>query len=380
MRVLMATSALRRREHGAAAVIMELGRSLQKYGHQVEILYGDDVPPGRIFPARFAELYFSWGVARHILRNPGRYDVVNLRAPAGFFYGIARWFRKRPQDPPYVAELDGLEERRIFVQRQQHRKNETWDFSFKNRLWHRFYHLPRFRTALCTADWVVCVTREIWNYLQLAYGLYPERVTYLPHAVDRRFDRNREYLPISPASGPRLLYAGSWLPQRGIRYIAQAMPALLQKFPGLRLTIVGCLQGPEAILPTFPAQVREHIDIVPHVPSEEMPEAYAQHDIFLFPSFFEGFPLVLLEAMAGGMPVITAETSGMVDAIRDGWNGLLIPPGDSAAIVRAVVALTESVEMRRNLGRAARETAAWFNWDRVAGILDGVFRVMVPDK
>jgi len=158
------------------------------------------------------------------------------------------------------------------------------------------------------------------------------------------------------------------------------MPALLQKFPGLRLTIVGCLQGPEAILPTFPAQVREHIDIVPHVPSEEMPEAYAQHDIFLFPSFFEGFPLVLLEAMAGGMPVITAETSGMVDAIRDGWNGLLIPPGDSAAIVRAVVALTESVEMRRSLGRAARETAAWFNWDRIAGILDGVFRVLVPDK
>jgi glycosyltransferase involved in cell wall biosynthesis len=380
MRVLMATSAARRREGGAAAVIMELGRYLQKYGHEVEILYGDDVPKGRIFPARFEELYFSWGVARHIFLNSGRYDVVHLRAPVGFFYGMARRFRKRPQDPPYVAELDGLEERRVFVQRQQNRRNESWDYSVKNRLWHRLYHLPRFRTAVRTADWVVCSTREIWNYLQLAYRLNSERITYLPHAVDARFIRSREYPPISPQSGPRLLYVGTWLPQRGIRYIAQAMPALLQKFPGIRLTIVGCLKGPDAILPTFPAQVRQCIDVIPFVPSEEMPDVYARHDIFLFPSFFEALPLVLLEAMAGGMPVITAETSGMVDAVRDGWNGLLIRPGDAEAIVRAVSALAESPEMRRNLGRAAQETAAWFNWERVAGILDGVLRRLVPDK
>jgi glycosyltransferase involved in cell wall biosynthesis len=378
MRVLMATSSLRRRERGASAVIMELGRHLEKYGHEVEILYGDDVPKGRFFPVRFEELYFSFGVARHIFRNLGRYDVVNLRAPTGFFYGLARRLRKRPQDPPYVAELDGLEERRVFVLRQQQRKNQAWDYSLRNRLWHRFYHLPRFRMAVRTADWVVCATREIWNYVQLAYGLNSERVTYLPHAVDGRFMRKRKYPPISPSSGPKLLYVGTWLPQRGIRYIAEAMPPLIEEFPGIRLTIAGCLQGPDAILPTFPAQCRGCIDVIPFVPSEEMPEVYAKHDIFLFPSFFEALPLVLLEAMAGGMPVITAETSGMVDAIRDGWNGLLISPGDSKAIVNAVALLTESAELRCSLGRAAQETAAWFNWGRVANILDGVFRQLVP--
>jgi glycosyltransferase involved in cell wall biosynthesis len=380
VRVLMATSSLRRREAGASAVMMELGRHLEKYGHEVEVLYGDDVPRGPIFPVRFEELYFSLGVARHVFRNPGRYDVVNLRAPTGFFYGIARRLRKRPQDPPYVAELDGLEERRVFILRQQGRKNQAWDNSLKNRLWHRFYHLPRFRIAVRTADWVVCATREIWNYVQLAYGLSSDRVTYMPHAVDSRFVRKREYPPIATSSGPKLLYVGTWLPQRGIRYIAEAMPALREKFPGIRLTIAGCLQGSDAILPGFPAQVRDCISVVPFVPSEEMPEVYANHDIFLFPSFFEALPLVLLEAMAGGMPVITAETSGMVDAVRDGWNGLLIPPGDSQAIVGAVVLLTESADMRGNLGRAAQETAGWFNWARIAGVLDGVFRQLVPGK
>jgi glycosyltransferase involved in cell wall biosynthesis len=375
MRVLMATFSPRRREGGASAVLMELGRYLERYGHQIDILYADDVPKGPIFPRRFEELYFSLGVARHILRNSNRYDVVNLRAPTGLFYGLFRRFTRRSQGPPYVAELDGLEERRAHVLRQEHRKKRAWDYSLKNRLWHRLYHLPRFRLAVRTADRTVCATREIWNHVQLAYGLSSERVTYMPHAVDARFMRKREYLPIS---SPRLLYVGTWLPQRGIRYIAEAMSSLLQSLPGIRLTVAGCLLSPEEIRATFPVNVRNSIDVIPFVPSEDMPELYARHDIFVFPSFFEALPLVLLEAMAGGMPVIAGESSGMVDAIRDGWNGLLVPPGNTSAVIRAVMQLAESQELRCKLGRAAQETASWFNWERVAGILDGVFRQIAP--
>ena len=103
-----------------------------------------------------------------------------------FFPGLFRRFTRRSQGPPYVAELDGLEERRIHVLRQEHRKNRAWDYSLKNRLWHRLYHLPRFRLAVRTADRTVCATREIWNYVQLEYGLSSESVIYMPHAVDTR--------------------------------------------------------------------------------------------------------------------------------------------------------------------------------------------------
>jgi len=103
-----------------------------------------------------------------------------------------------------------------------------------------------------------------------------------------------------------------------------------------------------------------------------MPEVYAAHDIFVLPSFFEGLPLVLLEAMAGGMPVITTETCGMMDIVRDEWNGILIAPGNSEALVRAVLRLSAHEELRRFLGTNAQETARWYSWQRVARKLEGV--------
>ncbi len=377
MRILLATSSHGRKVGGASAVLVELGSHLEALGHQVEILYGDDLPPGRIFANRLSELYFSIGVARHILRNPDRYDVVNLRAPVGAVYGILRRLKGRSGCPPYIAEMDGLEERRPVVQRNEHRKNSSWDYRWKNRVWHRAYHLPRFQQSARTADWVICANRETWNYILTVYKLAPEHVTYLPHGVNKRFFRERDYPALF---APKLLFAGTWLPQRGIKYIAEAMTALVEKFPGIRLTIAGVQVPAEAVLPTFPAHVRASIDVIPLVDASEMPDLYAQHDMLLFPSFFEGVPLVVLEAMAGGMPVITAETSGMVDLIRDDWNGRLIPAGDTQAIVSTVTELTNSPETRARLGTTARETAAWFSWDRAAATFDKILRRLVPER
>jgi glycosyltransferase involved in cell wall biosynthesis len=368
----MASCSPRRREGGASAVAMELARELGRRGHSVEILFQEDVAPSPFLPKRFEELSFAVGVARHILRNPEGYDVVNLRAPTGCVYGFARRFARK--GPPYVVELDGLEERRAYAIRQEMRKGRAWDSKLKNRLWHRLYHLPRFRMSVKTADWAVCATREIWSYLQLVYRLRYERVTYLPHGVDERFIRLREY----PAfRSPKLLYVGTWLEQRGTQYIIEAMSELARRLPGIRLTIVGCILKPDEILAPIPSPVKECVDVIPFVPSAQMPDIYARHDIFLFPSFFEALPLVLLEAMAAGMSVISTETCGMMDAVRDGWNGILVSPGDSEAIIAAVLRLTADPKLRRHLGLNAQETARWFSWERISKTLESVLERVV---
>ncbi len=370
----MAACTPRRREGGAAGVTMELARELERLGHSVNIIFQEDVIPSRLLPKRLYELYFSVGVARHILQNPERYDVVHLRAPTGCVYGLARLFARKP---PYVVELDGLEERRAYAIRQEMRKGRGWDSKFRNRLWHRVYHMPRFRVSVKTADWAVCATREIWSYLQLVYGLRNDRVTYLPHGVDERFFRPREYTEFE---APRLLYVGTWLEQRGAQYIVEALAELLRQMPGIRLTIAGCILDEREILAQLPAKVRGCVDVIPFVPSTQMPEIYAGCDIFLFPSFFEALPLVLLEAMASGMPVITAEACGMMDAVRDGWNGLLVSPGDSNAIARAVVKLSEAQDLRKYLGTNAQETARWFSWKRIGGTLENVLKAVAEES
>ena len=94
-----------------------------------------------------------------------------------------------------------------------------------------------------------------------------------------------------------------------------------------------------------------------------MHELFSAHDIFLFPSLMEGLPSVLLEAMASGMPVVTAETCGMPDVVEDGFNGLLVPPADAPAIEEAVLRLA-SRRLRRRLGQAAQQTMARYTWER----------------
>jgi glycosyltransferase involved in cell wall biosynthesis len=83
---------------------------------------------------------------------------------------------------------------------------------------------------------------------------------------------------------------------------------------------------------------------------------------------------VLLEAMAGGMPVITTETCGMPDVIENDFNGLLVPPADAPALKQAILCLVNSEELRRRLGQAARESMHRYTWERAARQLEALFR------
>ena len=78
--------------------------------------------------------------------------------------------------------------------------------------------------------------------------------------------------------------------------------------------------------------------------------------------------------MASGMPVITTETCGMPDVVEDGHNGLLVPPGDGAAIEGAVLRLAGSADLRRRLGEAAQQTMKRYTWKRSADALETLFR------
>jgi glycosyltransferase involved in cell wall biosynthesis len=105
-----------------------------------------------------------------------------------------------------------------------------------------------------------------------------------------------------------------------------------------------------------------------------MPDLYSEHDVFVFPSLMEGLPSALLEAMASGMPVITTETCGMPDVVRNEVTGLLIPPADSTALEAAIERLVSSVELRQKLGEAARASMQSYTWKGAALQLEALYR------
>jgi phosphatidylinositol alpha 1,6-mannosyltransferase len=105
-----------------------------------------------------------------------------------------------------------------------------------------------------------------------------------------------------------------------------------------------------------------------------LPDLYANCDAFLFASVTETLGLVLLEAMASGLPVIAAPAGGVRDHLRDGVNGLAYPEGDVGAMAHAMVRLAGDGAFRQRLARGARRTAEGLSWDREMERLDRSYR------
>jgi glycosyltransferase involved in cell wall biosynthesis len=371
IRILMASGVPKRREGGVAAIVYNLGREMERLGHHVSYIFLDDlIEPGSV-SARFSEVVFSHRLSRYIAQNKDKFSIVNLHAPAGLLYGLRRRWHRAASYPPYVMTLHGLEERRVHVMSREVRKGRAWNFSLRNRLWHRVYHQPRFRWSIRTADGAHTYSRDVWSMLQLKYNMDSDRVAYIPNGVEPRFFIPREY---RDSGGLRLLYAGTWLDQRGIFYIRDALRKLAPRFPELSMTFAGCGVAPEEIQRFFGSELAGRIFVRPVVAAEQMQELYAEHDVFLFPSLMEGLPSVLLEAMATGMPVITTETCGMPDIVENAHNGILIPPANATSIEEAVLRLASSQELRQKLGEAARETMKRYTWERAARQLEELYR------
>jgi glycosyltransferase involved in cell wall biosynthesis len=370
MRIVIAAPVPNQPEGGVANVAYNSAAELRKRGHDVTCLFREDVIPGPVAVPRFEALYFAFELAKILQRRKDEFDVANIHGPVGFAYGFLRRLRRTSGLPPYVMTLHGIEERRIHAMGREAKKGRAWYFRWKNRVWERIYHLPLYRFSILLADHILVINWETWTMLQLKYNREIDRVWYVPNGVERQFFIDHEYRDGRPL---RLLFVGGWLDHKGVYYLRDGFEALAQRIPGLRLTIAGCSVDAETVRQFFPAPVRDRLDILPFVSREDMPALYAQHDIFAFPSLFEGLPIVLLEAMAAGMPVVTTETCGMKDIVEDEYNGLLVKPADTKAFVAATERLVHSAELRAGLGSAARDTMRRHTWERTALQLEAIF-------
>jgi len=103
----------------------------------------------------------------------------------------------------------------------------------------------------------------------------------------------------------------------------------------------------------------------PNVPQALLPQLMQSADVFVLPTLVEGMPMVVIEAMACGLPVIVT-AHGPSEVVRDGIDGIVVPVGDSAALLAALTLLYSNTELRAQMSRNAIERAAHWTWDRYA--------------
>ena len=168
------------------------------------------------------------------------------------------------------------------------------------------------------------------------------------------------YQPTRGGGGrTELLFVGRLAAVKGLPVLIQAMEQLTAEGADARLTLIG--DGPDrAALEARVAAARlsDRITFAGYQGSAEVAAALSRTDVFVLPSFAEGVPVVLMEALASQVPVVTTRIAGVGELVEDGVSGLLVPPGDAASLAEAVSALVRDEGLRRRMGEAGRAKVA----------------------
>ncbi|MEJ0036285.1 MAG: glycosyltransferase family 4 protein [Gammaproteobacteria bacterium] len=193
------------------------------------------------------------------------------------------------------------------------------------------------------------------SFVELGYDA--SRIAITPYGVDtERF---------TPRAEPRrdgmfrALFVGQIGQRKGMSYLLQGYEKFRRS--DSELHIVGSYAPGHEVYARYDGIYRH----TPHVPQKDLPSLLREADVFVFPSLIEGMPLVVLEAMACGLPIITT-THGPADIVRDGVDGFFVPIRDSEAIAARLEQLYRDPALREQMGRNAREQALRHTWQAYA--------------
>jgi len=240
------------------------------------------------------------------------------------------------------------------------------------RLVQRTYFSLVGKQTLKKAQRIISVSRAVADHFRNV-GALNERITVIPNGVDLeeyshlpRRDVFRKRLQIEE-DRKILLAIGRLEKIKGFQYLIEALPNILEKVP-VDL-IVG---GPEF---NYGAQLRklakerkveDHVVFYGPMDQNEKLEAMAAADAIVIPSVYEGFGIVLLEAMAAGKAVVATTTGVAGEIIRDGKNGLLTPPADARALAEKLCSLLTDSRLSSLISRESRKAVEAFGWKRIA--------------
>jgi phosphatidylinositol alpha-mannosyltransferase len=202
--------------------------------------------------------------------------------------------------------------------------------------------------------------------------MFPDHYHLIPNGIDlARFGPRCGVTSavVRPPNRPlTLLFVGRLDWRKGFHHLLQSFIKLKPDYSQLRLVVVGPFAA--RACRTYQLQAQNQgitdIDFVGYVSPERLPEFYHQADIFCAPAVgYESFGIILLEAMAAGLPIVASDIAGYRSVISHGQEGLLVPPHRPDRIEHALRQLLDNPQDRYKMGQAGRRKAAAYSWDDI---------------
>ena len=356
---------------GSSKVFHKLREEFARLGHTCDILWSDDIgvrPASR----QVRQLLSPWMAGQAIARRLGerRYHVVDAASAEGLWLGLLGLIPDR-QRAAFVCRSNGIEHLNYTRMINDHYAGLRRKSALR-RLWYPASRLSQVAAAARLADAMLVLNETDRTYALDRGWQPPGRVTVVPHGISAQFLAGAP--PIDAPRGAGLLFCGTWDYVKGTPYLCAAMNRLHALGRRVPLTVLGPGVPADVVLAAFDEAVRPLVTVVDRAPEDRVMTEYRRHDALVFPSTYEGFGLVVIEAMSQGLPVIATPAGCASTLVRDGETGYRVAPRDAGAIVSAVVAVTEDpAEARRRAGNARAEVSG-MTWQLTAERTLAVYR------
>jgi glycosyltransferase involved in cell wall biosynthesis len=206
------------------------------------------------------------------------------------------------------------------------------------------------------AERMIAVSTPIRRRLIERDGVHPDLITIVPNAVVSASEARSEEPPTGLRERPLVGVVARLQPEKGVSNFLKAAARVAPQFPEAHFVIAG--DGPlrqELVALAEDLGLRDRVHFLGF--RSDASALMGSLDVLVVPSLTEGSPLVTLEAMAAGVPVVASAVGGIPDQVRHGKEGLLVPPGDTGAMGDAIVALLRDPARARSLGEAGRRRA-----------------------
>lgn len=220
-------------------------------------------------------------------------------------------------------------------------------------------------------------------------GKYRDKIVVIPYGINiKEFDipyskdECREKLGL-PIDEDMILFVGNLSPYKGPKILVKAMQKIIKKVPNTKLIFVGSGRMKEELqMLSKKLGVEKYVKFAGFAEGNLKTMYYRAADVFCLPSTMstESFGIVNLEAMACSVPIVASKMGGIPAVVRDGENGLLVPPKDSDALADAIIYLLENEDVRKRMGKNGSEKVENYSWEKIAEETERLYELVLSGE
>ena len=356
-------------DSGAAGTEYQTVNALRRMRHEVDTVWADSLQH-KISHGNFhylVELPFAYRRVMLERMQQVRYDIVHVNQPHGYL--AAKALNARKDRPVFVHRSHGLELR-------LNRDLESWRKKYDPgdmRPWLR-RQASRLVTRLLKrhskeiskyADGHIVSASECAQFLIEELNVSATRIAVIPQAAPSAY-LDHPPSPMTKERLSRLLFVGQYAFFKAPMIVAAVINQIVKLNEDVTVTWVTSASAHSEVTGLLSETARGRVTLLEWMTQAELINVYDNHGVFLFPSFFEGFGKVFLEAMARGLCVVAANNGGARDIIIHEKNGFLVPTGDITQMTKICVDLFKSFDPAQSISQQAASRAREYSWHRVA--------------